>query len=548
MIKLKLFMILLMGILVSNVSYGQNLPAELDLDYKDAVAFQKYVDGYDVSRLDGVDGNLTDIVVSQFVTEYLVMQRHFDRKCLRLGKNDEYYYAATMICRFMGEDHEGDDAGSMAQGAVSAGEQSDLQDLTNEELSRYQEMGLMVYSMRGGVPLPSADFSKGAGNNLPQMRSVNMNDSRTTNRSEVQRNCQIALYLKPIIPEIVITPMLDKDSNPAVGSEIGFKVHVGWRGMDIDKAKLHFESNGEITLDRKDAESGVDGNCDLGARINDYGNFEITAVYSVYDDYWGEMAVEYNYFFSLKKDDMWAYDIKVADRMSQPFYDYTLKGEMQFATFKYGKSNYRVYEEVLLELDVTKERQNNEEDEVSIPVAYIGTSAMSFEGGSEAHDMTATKVSYDGEGYEAILLFDIGKYGSYKDQAEGEVSQNLEQALMAVLFSEETKVESTVAPIWAMRLPLHEGSQSFNFAFNDLSSMTFGVPASDIEALEKGSADKEAAMRILAANTGCAIIPNPLRLVQMLQTGNLLMMFASGMEDGNGSISGTVQLTRVEEK
>ena len=548
MSKLKFLVIFLACLAASGVSYGQNLPAELDLDYKDAVAFQRYVDGYDTSRLDGVDGNVTDIVVSQFVTEYLVMQRHFDRKGLRLGKNGEYYYAATMSCRFMGEDHEGSEVDSTTQGAVATGEQSDLQDLTYEELSRYQEMGLMVYSMRGGAPLPSAGFAKGAGSNLPQMRSVNMTDSRVTTTGAVQRGCQIALYLKPIIPDIVITPMLDKDSNPAVGSEVGFKVHVGWRGMDIDKANLHFESNGEITLDRKDAVSGIDGNCDLVARINDYGNYEITAVYSVHDDYWGEMAVEYNYFFSLKKDDMWAYDIKVADKMSKPFYDYALNGEMQFATFKYGKSNYRVYEEVLLELDVTKERQNNEEDEVSLPVAYIGTSAMSFDGGSEDHDMTAAKVSYDGEGYEAILLFDIGKYGAYKDQAVGEVSRNLEDALMAVFFSEETKVESTVAPIWAMRLPLHEGSQSFTFAFDDIKSMTFGVSASDLEAMKNGSADKDAVMRILAANTGCAIIPNPLRLVQMLQGGNLLMMFASGMEDGNGSITGTVQLTKVEEK
>ena len=70
----------------------------------------------------------------------------------------------------------------------------------------------------------------------------------------------------------------------------------------------------------------------------------------------------------------------------------------------------------------------------------------------------------------------------------------------------------------------------------------------DLEAMKNGSSDKDAVMRILAANTGCAIIPNPLRLVQMLQGGNLLMMFASGMGDGNGSITGTVQLTKVEEK
>lgn len=369
----------------------------------------------------------------------------------------------------------------------------------------------------------------------------------STRDGQLIKDGGIQYFLRPIIPDIIITPVFKENSFPKLGEPLEFNIHLQWKGYDINGYSLEFITKGDYSIDKKEDVTDNFGDCKVQVTMNEYGAYLLTVFYNTIDPgvFFGNIGVACHYYFSLKPDDKWDCFLSVEDAITDPF-NYTMEGELAFTTFKYGSNIYEVdmiggnlpdSHSSEKRLDLQKISGPSEEMEFT----------MDGPGGIVKINASGAKVQLDEKAYGAFLIFDSEHMKASEKQGVKNARTMLSDAFRLINpYADDGEFVGTTTylPIMLLKTPLKQGQ--FYFEQGLLSENVFGFNISAFPQMLESPAELADAAALFSGPDDCSAFPNPLRLTEFTQVANLLQ-FIGDAEQRKPVVRGTVTLIQKEE-
>lgn len=354
-----------------------------------------------------------------------------------------------------------------------------------------------------------------------------------------------------VLPTFSVHPILEKNNLPELGRPYDFEIFSYVDNERYGGAHLTVSTTGDCSVNTGKVTLDASGTATVKVTMNSYGKYQLNIKYEVDDPILGTHFACFDYDFSLDEDQVWKYNMKVEDRLGQPFYDYTMQGELPFTTFTCGHHTYSLYiQGDSEEMAKFKEETNDDEQQVQVMGIRSADITLTSAQGIQHHDLTAGVADPTEKEPEAFIIFDPDKIKKSEARAIGE-SRQIMRDIMALAFNtkKEFEASSTLAAPMLMRLPLKEGTQTFEdrlliherginvFGFNEAQLMK-------LSRMDPSNIDAATAMELMKDSKGCTVVPSLIRLVEFIQVGSILSS-VENQEDLGGVIRGTVTMHRV---